>query len=276
MHYVPWCYHKCKAVYTAKRNLLTNPFWPESFKFTVWTLQSWWQQLHSWILQVIVTQVQLSQTRGLGMENWRQSFTASLWQITASQPEGNISDVEIWINKGQYVFDMINLSINIPPTELCWRLWPLAAASREPLLKQSISSGQTHLDLFLMTVRWRPELTTEQETVRMLGDFLISGTVGSPPLENHHSVHSGSGTDWCFSLRDSPWLWLWCNWLSSSWSVSSFLSVSADLLGDSDWSAVKDSRGSGGTSPGVHLDSVRLCSQHSDKSVLIVIWFLRK
>ena len=38
-------------------------------------------QLHSWILQIIGTQVQLSQTRGGGADNWGQSFTASLWQL---------------------------------------------------------------------------------------------------------------------------------------------------------------------------------------------------
>ena len=51
--------------------------WPESFKWTV--------QLYSWILQVVVTQVQLSQTGGLGAENGRQSFTAPLWEVTATQ-----------------------------------------------------------------------------------------------------------------------------------------------------------------------------------------------
>ena len=157
-------------------------------------------------------------------------------------------------------------------TELCWRLRPLARASEAPPLNQSISSGQTHLDLFLMTVRWRPEQTTEQETVHLWRDFLISGTVGSPPLENHHSVHSDSGTDWCFSLEtDSHWSSSWCSQLFPGWFVSNFLSVSPDLVGDFDWSAVKDPGGSGGTSPGVHLDSVRPRPQHSGRDVSLQI-----
>ena len=60
--------------------------WPESLQSTVWTPQSSREPLHSWILQIIGTQVQLSQTRGGGAENWGQSFTASLWQLTAIQP----------------------------------------------------------------------------------------------------------------------------------------------------------------------------------------------
>ena len=65
--------------------------WPESLQSTVWTPQSSREQLHSWILQIIGTQVQLSQTRGGGAENWGQSFTAELWQITAIQPSHKIN-----------------------------------------------------------------------------------------------------------------------------------------------------------------------------------------
>ena len=68
-------------------NLTETEIGPEYLQFTVWTLQSNRQWIHSWILQVVVTQVHLSQTRGLGAENWGQSFTASPWQITATQPE---------------------------------------------------------------------------------------------------------------------------------------------------------------------------------------------
>ena len=111
------------------------------------------------------------------------------------------------------------------PTEMFWRLWPLAAASEEPPLKQSISSGQTRPAPLLMSVRWRPELTTEQGREILWRDFLMSGTVGSPPLENGRSAHSDSGTDWCFSLeRDLHLSSPWCNWLFS-WLVSELLPV---------------------------------------------------
>ena len=70
--------------------------WPESLQSTVWTPQSSREQLHSWILQIIGTQVQLSQTRGGGAENWGQSFTASLWQMTAIQPAHKINNVRNW------------------------------------------------------------------------------------------------------------------------------------------------------------------------------------
>ena len=55
--------------------------WPESLQFTVWTLQSRTEQLHSWILQVIdPTQVQFSQMGGVGLQSWGNNFTMSLWQ----------------------------------------------------------------------------------------------------------------------------------------------------------------------------------------------------
>ena len=150
------------------------------------------------------------------------------------------------------------------PTEMFWRLWPPAAASEDRPLKQSISSGQTRPDPLLMTVRWRPELTTEQGRDLLWRDFLMSGTVGSPPLENGRSAHSDSGTDWCFSLeRDLHLSSPWCNWLYPDWSVSYFLSVPADLVGESDWSPRRAPGGSGGTSPGVRSHSVRPCPQHS-------------
>lgn len=54
---------------------------------SVWTLHCSSQKLHSWLLQFIFTEVQLSQTGGLRPENWRQSVTASLWEIAATQSE---------------------------------------------------------------------------------------------------------------------------------------------------------------------------------------------
>ena len=73
----------------------------------MWTLQFSRKSLHSWILQVVVTQVQLSQTRGLGAENWGQSFTASLWEVTATQSEQEIINknmVRCWVIVRQYQY----------------------------------------------------------------------------------------------------------------------------------------------------------------------------
>ena len=117
-----------------------------------------------------------------------------------------------------------------------------------------------------MSVRWRPELTTDQGREMLWRDFLMSGTVGSPPLENGRSAHSDSGTDWCFSLeRDLHLSSPWCSWLFSDWSVSYCLSVPVGLVGESDWSPERGPGGSGGTSPGVRSHSVRPCPQHSGR-----------
>ena len=59
--------------------------WPESFQCTVWTLQSSRQQLDSWILQVVVTQVKLSQMGGVGVQSWGQRSTAFLCDQTSWQ-----------------------------------------------------------------------------------------------------------------------------------------------------------------------------------------------
>ena len=154
------------------------------------------------------------------------------------------------------------------PTALFWMLWPLAAASGNPPLKQRISSGQARPDPFVMTVRWRRALNTEKERVCFQRNFLTSGTVGSPLLENDHSAHWDSGTDWCSSLeKDRPWSSSWCTALASLWRLAYFLSFSAGLVGGSDWSPVKGPGGSGQTSPGVHLDSLKPCPLHSGRSV---------
>ena len=167
-----------------------------------------------------------------------------------------------------YVYCVVCIVIHVisEHTEMFWRLWPLAAASEDPPLKQSIPSGQTRPAPLLMTARWRPELTTEQGRDILWRDVLMSGTVGSPPLENGRSAHSDSGTDWCFSLeRDLHLASSWCKTLFPDWSVSYFLSVPADLVGESDWSPERGQGGSGGTSPGVRSHSVRPCPQHSGR-----------
>ena len=43
------------------------------------------QQLHSWILQVIVSQVQLSQMGGVGLQSWGHDFTVTLWESTINK-----------------------------------------------------------------------------------------------------------------------------------------------------------------------------------------------
>ena len=154
------------------------------------------------------------------------------------------------------------------PTELFWMLWPLAAATEIPPLKQRISSGRTHRDLFATTVEWRLALTTERERVCFQRRSLISGNVGSPPLESCHWAHSDSGTDWCFSLeKDCRWSSSWCNAPAWCWPEVHFLSLSAGLGEESDWSPVKGPSGSGWTSLGVHLDSVKICPLLSGRSV---------
>ena len=57
----------------------------QSLQSTVWTLQSRTQQLHSWILQFVVTQVQLSQMWRVGLQSWSDDFTVSLWESTVHQ-----------------------------------------------------------------------------------------------------------------------------------------------------------------------------------------------
>lgn len=45
-----WCWNH--------HHLIPNLYWPQTLKFTVWTLQKIPQWLHSWILQIVFTQVQ--------------------------------------------------------------------------------------------------------------------------------------------------------------------------------------------------------------------------
>lgn len=77
-------------VYSLKFTEQINETWPESLKFTVLVLQSSAQQRHAWILQVVIAQVQLSKTRGLGAEHWGQNFKTFLWEVTHFQSEETI------------------------------------------------------------------------------------------------------------------------------------------------------------------------------------------
>ena len=67
-------------------SLLWND-WPQSLQSIVWTLHKFRQQLHSWILQLVETQVQLSQMEGVGLQSWGQKSTADLWQTALLQSE---------------------------------------------------------------------------------------------------------------------------------------------------------------------------------------------
>lgn len=62
-------------------------YWPKCFQSTVWAFQSSGQHRHSWILQVIVTQVQVFQVAELRAEYWGQICTASLRQVAETEPE---------------------------------------------------------------------------------------------------------------------------------------------------------------------------------------------
>lgn len=67
-------------------------FWPESLQATVWTLQDLGQQLHSWALQAVFTQVQLSHTGWVGVQSWCQESAAFICDLTAHQPTKIIFD----------------------------------------------------------------------------------------------------------------------------------------------------------------------------------------
>ena len=71
-----------------------------------------------------------------------------------------------------------------------WMLWLLAAALEDPPLMWCISSGQTHLAPLLKTATQTTELTTVHVRVCLLRDFLVSGSIGSLPLENSQSFSS--------------------------------------------------------------------------------------
>ncbi len=59
---------------------------PQYLQLTVWTLRSTREQIHSWILWVIVIQFQLSQVWGVWTQSWRQIISAFLCHHTARQP----------------------------------------------------------------------------------------------------------------------------------------------------------------------------------------------
>lgn len=51
----------------------------------MWTLHFSTHKRYSGVPQIVITQVQLCQTRELWAENFRQSFTAPQWEVTATQ-----------------------------------------------------------------------------------------------------------------------------------------------------------------------------------------------
>ena len=56
---------------------------------TVWTLQSISQKCHSWILQVFVTEVQLSQGWVCFLQNWSNMFTGLFSEFTVKKSVEN-------------------------------------------------------------------------------------------------------------------------------------------------------------------------------------------
>lgn len=89
--------------------------WPQNLQFTIWLLQSSSQQFHSWVLQLIATQVQFSQTRGARVESCSQSFTAFLSEITAAQPWRRmvISDTAISNNFTYFMALLIDQGVKL-------------------------------------------------------------------------------------------------------------------------------------------------------------------
>ena len=67
--------------------------WPQSLQSTMWTLQKIRQQLHVWSLQVVVTQIQFSQTGGVWLQSWSQRRTAFLCDLTAWQPANTQTNI---------------------------------------------------------------------------------------------------------------------------------------------------------------------------------------
>lgn len=55
---------------------------PQYLQLTIWTFQSTREQLHSWILEVIVTQIKFSQNTVWGLQNWWQTLTGLSFEIT--------------------------------------------------------------------------------------------------------------------------------------------------------------------------------------------------
>lgn len=64
----------------------------QSLQFAVLALQELPQQLHTWILQFVLTEVQFCESGRVGLQSWGQRITASLWQPAALQSEERIND----------------------------------------------------------------------------------------------------------------------------------------------------------------------------------------
>ena len=75
------------------RNNRESVNWPQSLQSAERTLQKTTQQLHSWIPQNVVTQVQLSEMGGVGFQSRGQRSTADLWHTALLQPGWQIFDV---------------------------------------------------------------------------------------------------------------------------------------------------------------------------------------
>ena len=60
---------------------------PESFQSTFWILQAIYEILDSCILKKVVTQVQLSQIKGLRADNRCQMYAACPRQLTATKTD---------------------------------------------------------------------------------------------------------------------------------------------------------------------------------------------
>lgn len=66
----------------------------QGLQFTVWALQELPQQLHTWILHLVLTEVQFRESGRAGFQSWGQVITAVLWQPAAPQSKKKIKDGE--------------------------------------------------------------------------------------------------------------------------------------------------------------------------------------
>ena len=107
----------------------------ETFQCTVWTLQSTRKLLHSWIMQVVVTQVQISQMGEVGTQSWGQESTAFLCDQTSWQT-GNIKK-HWWRNVSE------SASLSLFKTVKLYRWAILTWESREYSLDSPVPQRET-------------------------------------------------------------------------------------------------------------------------------------
>lgn len=135
-----------------------NETWPESLKFTTLVLQSSAQQRHSWILQVVVAQVQLSKITGLGVEHWGQNFKSFLREVTHFQSKETI----VKKMKIQYKINYICVKILLlfiskwvlTKVQLQQPFWWWSILSFSTLVKISTENRATRTSVYLQELNY--------------------------------------------------------------------------------------------------------------------------